>query len=131
VKNCSKEELMPVIQGKVLEKSAVYTDGWKAYDGLILNGYDHYRVYHSENEFARGKSRVNGIENFRSFTKRRMAKFNGCASDKFVLHLKECEWRYNHRNEDLFPLVKKLFQNSSRHKSRALCFFKAFDKKRN
>jgi transposase-like protein len=54
VKNCSREKLLPVIQGKILEKPVIYTDGWKAYDGLILNGYDHYRVYHSENEFARG-----------------------------------------------------------------------------
>lgn len=40
VKNCSKEELTPIIQGKILEyHSTVYIDGWKAYDGLILNGY--------------------------------------------------------------------------------------------
>ena len=51
VKNCSKEELMPIIQGRILEGSTIYTDGWKAYDGLILNGYEHYRVYHSKNEF--------------------------------------------------------------------------------
>ena len=110
VKNCSKEELMPVIQGKILEKSVIYTDGWKAYDGLILNGYDHYRVYHSENEFVRGKSHVNGIENFWSFAKRRLSKFNGCASDKFVLHLKESEFRYNHRTENLLKLVTKIFK---------------------
>lgn len=35
VEKCSKEELMPIIQGKILEGSTVYTDGWKAYDGLI------------------------------------------------------------------------------------------------
>ena len=50
VKNCSKDELMPVIQGKILEGSTINTDGWKAYDGLILNGYDHYRVFHSHND---------------------------------------------------------------------------------
>ncbi|AJI61230.1 putative transposase [Francisella tularensis subsp. novicida U112] len=50
---------MPIIQGKILENSTIYTDGWKAYDGLILNGYDHYRIYHSHNEFARGKNHVN------------------------------------------------------------------------
>ena len=27
VENCSKEELMPVIQGKVLEGSVIHTDG--------------------------------------------------------------------------------------------------------
>jgi transposase-like protein len=63
VENCSKEALMPVIQGKILEGSVIHTDGWKAYDGLILNGYDHYRIFHSANEFARGKSHVNGVEN--------------------------------------------------------------------
>ena len=51
---------MPIIQGKILEGSTIYTDGWKAYDGLILNGYEHYRIFHSHNEFARGKNHVNG-----------------------------------------------------------------------
>jgi len=30
VKNCSKDQLMPIIQGKVLEGSVVNTDGWKS-----------------------------------------------------------------------------------------------------
>lgn len=46
--------------------------------------------YHHENEFVHGKNHVNGIENFWNFAKGRFAKFNGCNSDAFVLHLKEC-----------------------------------------
>ncbi len=42
---------MPIVLGKILEGSEIHTDGWKAYDGLILNGYSHYRVFHSHNEF--------------------------------------------------------------------------------
>lgn len=41
LKNCTKEQLMPIIQGKILEGSTINSDGWKAYDGLILNGYTH------------------------------------------------------------------------------------------
>ena len=108
VPNCSRETLLPIIQGKILTGSTINTDGWKAYDGLNLNGYEHHRVYHNENEFARGKRHVNGIENFWSFAKRRLSKFNGCKSDKFVLHLKECEWRYNHRNDDLVKILKEI-----------------------
>jgi transposase len=109
VPNCSKSVLMPIIQGKILEWSTIYTDWWASYDGLILNGYDHYRVYHSHNEFARGKNHVNGIESFWSFCKRRMSKFNGTAPDKFHLHLKECEFRYNYKN---YPLAKSfVFKN--------------------
>ncbi|MBP3771411.1 MAG: transposase [Treponema sp.] len=99
----------------MLEGSTIHSDGWKAYDGLILNGYDHYRVFHSENEFARRKYHVNGIENVQtlfawSFAKRRLSKFNGCDSDKFVIHLMECEWRYNHRNEDLYKELTKILK---------------------
>ena len=107
VPNCSKEALMPIIQGQI----TVHTDGCKAYDGLIVNGYDHYRVHHSENEFARGKSHVNGIEAFWSFAKRRLAKFKGCASKTFMLHLKEGEFRFRHRNENLYQIIKKLLNS--------------------
>ena len=97
VPNGSKEELMPIIQGKILTGSTVHTDGWKAYDGLILNGYNHYRVFHHENELARGKSHVNGIECFWSYTKRRLSKFNGLTDAKFILLLKESECKFTER----------------------------------
>ena len=109
VPNCSREELMPIIQGKILEGSTIHTDGWKAYDGLILNGYNHYRVFHSENEFARGKSYVNGIECFWSYAKRRFSKFNGLTDAKFILHLKESECRFNHRNDNFTSFIERIF----------------------
>ena len=102
VKNCGREELLPIIKGYILEGSTVHTDGWKAYDSLILNGYDHYRVYHGADEFARGKSHINGIESFWSFAKRRLAKFNGISSHRFNLYLKECEYRFNLRGQNLY-----------------------------
>ena len=107
VENCSRNSLLPIIQGKILDGSTIHTDGWKAYDGLILNGYDHYRVYHSKNEFARGKCHVNGIESFWSFAKRRLAQFNGLAEQVFYFHLNECEFRFNNRKENLYAILLK------------------------
>ena len=112
VQNCSKDQLMSIIQGKILEGSTVYTDGWKAYDGLILNGYDHDRIHHSHNEFARGKNHVNGIESFWSFAKRRLAKFNGLTDVKFFLHLKETEFRFNFRSENLYKFLLNHFRKN-------------------
>ncbi len=40
-----------------------------------------------KNEFAHGNCHINGIESFWSFTKRRLAKFNGVTAN-FELHLK-------------------------------------------
>lgn len=107
VKNCTRKELMPVIKGYVLKESTVYTDGWKSYDGLVLNGYDHHRIHHHENEFARGKNHVNGIESFWSFAKRRIMKFNGIRNGMFLTHLKESEWRWNHKQENLYKVLLK------------------------
>lgn len=63
---------------------------------MVDVGYNkHYRVNHSANEFSRGDGKhVNGIESFWSFTKRRLEKFNGVKVN-FILHLKDCEWRWN------------------------------------
>ena len=115
VPECSKDELMPIIKGLVLENSAINTDGWKAYDGLILNGYEHHRVYHSNNEFARGKCHVNGIENFWGYAKNRMHKFHGIDGNNFIFHLKECEFRYNNRNENLTKVIKKLWEKHKKN----------------
>ena len=110
VKNCTKEQLMPILRGKILGNTTVYTDGWKSYDGLVLNGYKHYRIHHSENEFARGKNHVNGIESFWSYAKRRMIKFNGIRKEKFLLHLKESEFRWNGRVNGV-DIYQRLLRN--------------------
>ncbi len=112
VTNCTRGELMPVIRGKVLTGSTIYTDGWTSYDSLVLNGYRHYRVHHSKNEFARGRSHVNGIESFWSFVKRRLRKFNGVRKNTFLLYLKESEWRFNNRG-DLKQSLTRLLKTYS------------------
>lgn len=96
IPNCKKKTLEPIIKGKIDKSATVYSDGWRAYDGLVDVGYDrHYRVNHGDNEFSKGQGiHINGIENFWSFTKRRLSKFNGVKVN-FNLHLKECEWRYS------------------------------------
>lgn len=108
VMDCSKAELMEVIRGQVIPAgSTIYTDGWRAYDGLVFEGYKHYRIHHHENQFARGRRHINGIESFWSFAKLRLAKLRGVRWQYFYGHLKETEWRFNHRRDNLFSLLIK------------------------
>jgi transposase len=96
VPDCSADSLLPIIRKKISNESEVNTDGRKAYDGLIDLWYEkHYRVHHWANEFVRWKKHVNGIESFRSYTKRRLSKFNGIKSERYSLYLKETEFRFN------------------------------------
>jgi transposase len=94
--------LQAAILGKVSIESVIYSDGWRGYNGLVDVGYSkHFRVSHGDNEFARdGHCHINGIESFWSFTKRRLAKFNG-VSVNFELHLKESEWRWKKYHDEL------------------------------
>jgi len=114
VPNCKKDILQGIIRGKIDKSAIIYSDGWRGYDGLVDVGYDkHFRVNHGENEFSKGSGiHINGIENFWSFTKRRLAKFNGVKKN-FELHLKECEWRYGKKNDtlkkELWKIINKYY----------------------
>jgi transposase len=45
VKHCSIQELMPIIRGKADTGAVIYSDGFRAYDGLVNYGYKkHFRV---------------------------------------------------------------------------------------
>ena len=105
VENCSRSQLMPILKGFILEKSDVYTDGWKAYDGILMKGFEHHRIHHHQNQFARGKNHINGIESFWSYAKFRLSKLRGIRRDFFFLHLKECEWRFNHRSDNIYAFL--------------------------
>ena len=65
----------------------------------------HFRGNHGSNEFVKGCRHVNGIESFWSHAKHRLAQFHGVRRDKFALHLKETELRFNHRHLDLYKTL--------------------------
>jgi transposase len=111
VPDCSKKTLQAVIRGKIDAVAMVNTDGWRGYDGLVDVGFDrHFRVRHGQDEFVAGASHINGIESFWSFAKARLQQFKGVPKHTFLLHLKETEFRFNHRYEDLYKLLLKLLR---------------------
>ena len=113
VPDCSKVTLQAIIRGRVAADTVIHSDGWRGYDGLVDIGFDkYYRVHHGENEFAVGNNHINGIESFWSYAKRRLAKFNGVAKHTFYLHLKETEFRFNHRTVNMYLEILKMLRNN-------------------
>ena len=113
VPDCAKQALQGIIRGRVALESVIHSDSWRGYDGLVDLGYKkHYRVHHGANEFANGKRHINGIESFWSYAKRRLMKFHGIPKTTFYLHLKECEFRFNYRNQDPYKLVLEMLRNN-------------------
>lgn len=113
VPDCSKSTLQSIIRGKIDPESVIYSDKWHGYDGLVDVGYDkHYRVDHGKNEFVNGKNHINGIEGFWGFSKTRLSRHKGIQKKYFYLHLKECEFRFNYRNEDLYLKILEIIRKN-------------------
>ena len=115
VPNTTKAQtLQAIIRGHADIESVIHTDGWAGYDGLVDMGYEkHFRVNHGENEFSRGfGNHINGIESFWGYAKHRLVKFKGIPRDKFELYLKETEFRFNNRGQDLYQILLKEFRSN-------------------
>ena len=113
VPDCAKATLQGIIRGRVDPDSVIHSDGWRGYNGLVDLGFKkHYRVNHGSDEFVNRKSHINGIESFWSYAKRRLAKFHGINDSTFYLHLKECEFRFNYRDTDIYKMLLKMFKNN-------------------
>ena len=104
VPNVSAATLLQLTVKKVRRGSIVYTDRFASYDSLMFCGYRHLKVDHQK-IFSSGKVYINGLEGFWSWAKERLIKHHGVSKTHFPLYLKELEFRYNHRNEDLFDLI--------------------------
>ena len=105
VPDCSKPTLQGIIRGRVDPRTVINSDGWRGYHGLVDLGYGHFRVDHASDEFTKGTVHINGIEGFWGLAKVRLTQFKGLPKHTFHLHLKETEWRYNHRRADKYKCL--------------------------
>jgi transposase-like protein len=111
VPNASKAALQAVIRHRAKLDSIVHTDKWRGYDGLVDLGYEKHRgVNHGNHESALEPNHINGIESFWSYANSRLAKFHGVRKQTFPLHLKETEFRFNHRGKNLHKVLLSLFR---------------------
>lgn len=110
VPNVTAETLLGLTVKKVRRGAVVYTDKFKSYDSLMFCGYRHLKVDHGK-YFSSGKVYINGMEGFWSWAKERFIKHHGVSREYFPLYLKELEFRYNHRNADIFDQVAKYLCN--------------------
>lgn len=102
VEHVSKEELMAIIRKKTRKGSVYYSDTFRSYNSLKRLG-KHHRINHGKNLVdKKTKIHINGIEGFWSFAKHILYNYRGVSRYHFPMYLKEVEYRFNHRNDNLF-----------------------------
>lgn len=104
----AKSALQAVIRGQVILDNAPIL-----YDGLVDVAFDRYlRIERGTNEFVRDHRHFNDLEGFWGVAKTRLAKFRGLNRQTFYLHLKECEFRYNYRQQNLYKVLLSLLRQN-------------------
>ena len=99
-----KENTLSLVKEKLS-----HTGDFKPYSGFADTAYKKlYRFYKFSNDFIVEtgiKNHMNGIKNFLGIAKVRLSKFRGINKNTFYLHLKECEFRFNNRDKNLYKVI--------------------------
>ena len=109
VEHVSAEELMGHIRSHTRKGSVYYTDSFSGYRSLRRFG-KHHRVSHSRSLVdRRTRNHINGIEGFWSYAKHILYNYRGVSKYHFPMYLKEIEYRFNHRGENVFKRFLKVY----------------------
>jgi transposase len=85
----------------------VYSDRYKQYDAMIACG-DNSLPYHILHGRKEAPSIDSGRHGFWSYARKRLQRYSGITPRRFPLYIKELEFRYNHRQEDIRPVLLEL-----------------------
>jgi transposase len=109
VYNLTAENLMNIIKKKTRKGSVFFTDTFKSYNSLKQYG-KHRTVNHRKTLVEPSThNHINGIEGFWSYAKHKMYNYHGVSKANFGLYLKEMEYCYNHRKENILEPILKLY----------------------
>lgn len=79
----------------------VYTDAYRRYQGLVFSpGAEWSVIRHQDKGLA-----LDASKGFWRYAKDRLKRHRGVSPERFPLYIKELEFRYNHRGDDIFSLV--------------------------
>jgi transposase len=93
------------LKSKMLRRSSIfYTDEYHPYEALVfheqgngcrwIKGLDSNKIY-----------KADGTSDFWRYAKTKISKHRGISREKFPQYLKELEFRYNHRNDQIFYIL--------------------------
>jgi len=107
----SRSMIQAIARGRSVLETVGSTERIRRFQGVVDLGQ--YRLYHLGNghhDADAGKALLDDVDGFWGLTKHRLAKFKGLNRNTAYLHLKECEFRYNYRNDDLYNVLMNLLK---------------------
>jgi transposase len=84
-----------------------------------IGDFDAWRLYRIDNYYLNGRAPSDEISVFWKNAKSRLLKFRGLNKNTLYLHVKECEFRYNNRNNDINHILLNIIYQHPLHLSKA------------
>lgn len=109
VESVSAEVLMNHIRARTRKGPVYYTDAFRGYRSLRRFGKHHTVSHRKTLVDKRTKNHINGIEGFWSYAKHILYNYRGVSKYHFPMYLKEIEYRFNHRKENVFKQFLQIY----------------------
>ena len=111
VSDCAKADLKSIIHVRVDPGKFSHNIGRSGCDAVVdIRLKKHYYIDHGVKQFDSHRNHNSVIDSFLTFARARLNKFHGIADSTSYLHVKECEFRFNYRNQDLTKILLKMFR---------------------
>ena len=81
--------------------------------------FDEWRLYRMDTAAGSGKSQHDDIAVFWGNTRSRLLKFRGMNKNTLYLHVKESEFRYNYRDDDINKILLNIIYKYPLHLSKS------------
>lgn len=108
IPSSKEEDILSQIKHR-LDKTDENRQQKQIYNGIIhLKKHRYYRIENAEQ--TNTKYSITTSEAFWGYSKNRLSKFRGLSKNSIYLHFKECEFRFNTKDEDQYSLLLKLFR---------------------
>ncbi len=111
VPDCFQTVFFDLMNGKIPFADVRSAPWWRGYSALIDLGRQRFLRLEPKLE-GLCEHGIGEMESFWSYAKGRLAKFRGVPGQTVEQHLKECEFRFNHRREDVYKLLLKIFRTA-------------------
>jgi transposase len=122
IANIDAEWMYDWLKGKTEgERDIIEKYRLHVYNGIAdFNSIRLYRINEPVPGITRSKSHIDEIDIFWGMLKSRLIKFRGLNSGTLYLHVKETEFRYNYRGNDLFEMLMEILHKRPLHYSKAV-----------
>jgi transposase len=109
--NCTAKQLLQIVNERLGAKRTSSTEGIMTYDFVASRNFrESFIISRELGKHTDEERRINDIQQFCNNAKTQLNRVQGLSKNTFLSHIRECEFRFRYRNENLYLILLKEFR---------------------